>query len=161
MKRGGITYLTLIQAKDWAKAVDQGEVLKFKAILDDIPGQPRGLSVARSGFQTGAEEVARGNGIKLYELREAGISDRPRGRIIWDIQAFNRRFENLVPILDGEWFRTEAQARGLRPGTKVEVRLNRGPTVYELDQTAARVARWKAGPARHAGLTALPGWPVA
>jgi len=67
---GGITYLTLIQAKDWAKAVDQGEALKFKAILDDIPGQPRGLSVARSGFQTGAEEVARGNGIKA--LRTSG-----------------------------------------------------------------------------------------
>jgi len=32
-----ITYQTLIQAKDWTKPVDQGEVLKLKGVLDDLP----------------------------------------------------------------------------------------------------------------------------
>lgn len=56
---GGIKYTTIVQAKDWAtQRVDQGKLLQFKAILDDLPGQPRGLVIARKGFQSGAIEFA-------------------------------------------------------------------------------------------------------
>ncbi len=40
---GGIRYTTVVQAKDWSTAIDQGELLKFRAVLDDLPGQPRGI----------------------------------------------------------------------------------------------------------------------
>jgi restriction endonuclease Mrr len=52
-ERGGIKYITLVQAKDWATRVEQGELLKFKAVLDDLPNQPRGVFVTRTGYQKG------------------------------------------------------------------------------------------------------------
>jgi len=48
-EKGGITYRTVVQAKDWATPVVQGELLKFKSVLDDLPQQPRGVFVTRTG----------------------------------------------------------------------------------------------------------------
>jgi hypothetical protein len=48
-EKGGITYRTVVQAKDWATVV-QGELIKFKGVLDDLPQQPRGVFVTRSGY---------------------------------------------------------------------------------------------------------------
>jgi hypothetical protein len=67
---GGIRYITVVQAKDWNNPVSQGELLKFKAVLDDLPSQPRGVFVTRTGYQEGALNFARAQGILLYELRE-------------------------------------------------------------------------------------------
>ncbi|MEX2485053.1 MAG: restriction endonuclease, partial [Brumimicrobium sp.] len=44
-KIGGILYSTVVQAKHWDQNVNQGELLKFKAVLDDLPGQPRGIFI--------------------------------------------------------------------------------------------------------------------
>lgn len=50
-ERGGIKYATVVQAKDWTtRAVDQGELFKFKTVLDDLPGQPRGVFVTRTRY---------------------------------------------------------------------------------------------------------------
>lgn len=65
---GGILYKTLVQAKNWNSRVKQEHVLAFKAILDDIPGQPRGVIVSRSGFQRGARRLALASGIQLFQL---------------------------------------------------------------------------------------------
>lgn len=35
---GGVPHETIFQAKHWSKAVDKGELLKFKAVIDDFPG---------------------------------------------------------------------------------------------------------------------------
>jgi hypothetical protein len=67
---GGVQYKTIVQAKDWNKPVDQSHLLAFRTILDDLPGQPRGIIVTRSGYQAGAEEFALAHGILLYELKE-------------------------------------------------------------------------------------------
>jgi len=67
---GGVQYETIVQAKDWNKPVDKNHLLAFKAILDDLPGQPKGIFVTRSGYQAGAEEFALAHGILLYELKE-------------------------------------------------------------------------------------------
>ena len=57
---GGFKYTTVIQAKDWiTQKVDQGKLLQFKCVLADLPNQPRGLVVARKGFQSGAIEFAK------------------------------------------------------------------------------------------------------
>jgi hypothetical protein len=66
---GGIAYTTLVQAKDWKSKIKKETVLAFRAVLDDIPGQPRGVLVTRSGFQSGAQILAEKHGIKLYLLR--------------------------------------------------------------------------------------------
>jgi hypothetical protein len=72
---GGVAYRTIVQCKDWASAVKQEQVLAFHSVLQDIPGQPRGIMVSRSGFQAGAKDVAEHHGIKLYELREPHDED--------------------------------------------------------------------------------------
>lgn len=64
-------YETIVQAKDWAKPVDKGALLEFKSVLDELPGQPKGIFVTRTGYQSGAKEYALAHGILLYELREA------------------------------------------------------------------------------------------
>lgn len=64
----GIEYETIIQAKDWSYPVTVGDLILFKGVLDDLPNQPRGLFITRSGYQTGALTVAQKNGILLYVL---------------------------------------------------------------------------------------------
>jgi hypothetical protein len=46
---GGVSHEVIVQAKDWAKPVEQLHLLAFKEILDDLPGQPRGIFVAAGG----------------------------------------------------------------------------------------------------------------
>jgi Restriction endonuclease len=67
---GGIEYEAIVQAKDWRNAVKQGDLFHFKCVLDDLPNQPRGIFVTRSGYQQGARDFAAAQGIILYELDE-------------------------------------------------------------------------------------------
>jgi len=69
-EKGGIPYEAVVQAKDWLSRVKLGQLLEFKGVLDDLPGQPRGIFVTRSGYQRGAKEFAATHGIILYELDE-------------------------------------------------------------------------------------------
>ena len=54
---GGVTYKTIVQAKDWKTPVDQGKLIQFKGVLDDIPNQPRGIFVTRKGYQRGSANL--------------------------------------------------------------------------------------------------------
>ncbi len=67
---GGITYQTIVQAKNWNYPISKGALLQFKEILNDLPGQPKGIFVTKSGYQKGATEVATANGIDLLQLKE-------------------------------------------------------------------------------------------
>jgi len=67
-EKGGIPYEAIVQAKDWRSRVKLGQLLEFKGVLDDLPGQPRGIFVTRSGYQRGAKDFAAAHGIILYEL---------------------------------------------------------------------------------------------
>jgi hypothetical protein len=67
---GGIPHEVIVQAKDWGTPVKKGQLIQFKGVLDDLPGQPKGIFVTRSGYQAGAEEFALAHGILLYELKE-------------------------------------------------------------------------------------------
>jgi hypothetical protein len=69
-EKAGITYENILQAKDLQSPVKLGQLIEFKGILDDLPGQPRGIFVTRSGYQKSAKTVAIKNGIILYELDE-------------------------------------------------------------------------------------------
>ncbi|MEE8576846.1 MAG: restriction endonuclease [candidate division Zixibacteria bacterium] len=106
---GGIKYSTVVQAKDWNQSVDQGELIKFKGVIDDIPSQPKGIFVTKTGFQTGAKDFAEKSGILLYELRQA-TEDDLKNRI----KIFSIHLNCYVPdttgfklILDNDWFKKE------------------------------------------------------
>jgi hypothetical protein len=112
---GGITYRTVVECKDWKEPVDQGTLFALHTVLLDLPGQPRGVVVARSGFQRGAEQFAEAHGIVLYELRAPRDED-------WDgfITGVNIKGELLVPKLhavefktDEEWLTKELRRCGL------------------------------------------------
>jgi Restriction endonuclease len=66
----GVKYETVIQVKDWNQSVKQEQILTFKSVLDDLPGQPRGIIVTKSRLQKGAKQFANANGIVLFELKE-------------------------------------------------------------------------------------------
>ena len=72
---GKTVYRTIVQCKDWSTPVKQEQVLAFYSVLTDVPGQPRGIMVSRSGYQQGARDVAEHHGIQLYELREPTEED--------------------------------------------------------------------------------------
>jgi hypothetical protein len=117
---GGIKYSTIIQAKDWEQKVPQGEMLKLKAIIDDLPGQPRGIFITKTGYQSGAMDVAKANGIITYELREPTDKDW-EGRIKTIVLNFKAYIPNTkVEVLaDNDWLQSEIKRLGLQ-----EVRLS-------------------------------------
>jgi hypothetical protein len=101
---GIITYKVIIQSKDWNSSVKKENMLAFKAIIDDIPNTS-GIFVSRSGFQSGAKEVALANGIRICELRNPIDSD-------WDglmkdihieIHTLSPRFDEIKFFVDGYW----------------------------------------------------------
>jgi hypothetical protein len=75
---GVVLYKTVVQAKDWSKPVDKGELIKFKGVLDDLPGQPRGVVVTRKGYQSGAAQFAKAHDILLFELTELNAASGRR-----------------------------------------------------------------------------------
>jgi hypothetical protein len=117
----GIEYQVIIQAKDWVAAVDQGEVLKFTAVLDDLPGQPRGVMVARSGFQSGASTVARNHGIVLYVLRDVRESDFAGlvKKIDVGLDIYVPEFRSIEIIWDKKWIK-ENQVTASRFATNTD-----------------------------------------
>ena len=68
---GGIKYTTIVQAKNWTKPISKSAVLAFREVLNDLPHQPRGVIVTKTGFQSGAKSLANKYGIKLFLLRQS------------------------------------------------------------------------------------------
>lgn len=100
---GGIIYKTIVQCKDWAtNPVKQEHLLAFKAILDDLPGQPRGVYVTRKGYQSGAKEFALSHGIILYELNEPNW-DGAITTIVMNMVLYVPQFTDFQFNQDMEW----------------------------------------------------------
>jgi hypothetical protein len=66
---GTVLHRVVVQAKNWAKPVDQGELFKFQEVLNDL-GAPVGIMVAANGYQRGAREYALAKGITICEFAE-------------------------------------------------------------------------------------------
>ena len=112
---GGVSYLTLVQAKDWNQSVDIGKLIQFKGVLNDIDGQPRGVFVTKTGYQIGAKDFAEKNGIKLFELRDPRDEDwegRIR-RITFNLRARMPSCSQLRIAHDVAWMQSELQRLGL------------------------------------------------
>lgn len=119
-ERGGIKYVTIVQAKDrTTRAVDQGELLKFKAVLDDIPNQPRGVFVTRTGYQEGALAFAASHGIPLYVLREPIGTDYPNINVNLCMYSPHAADIKLVP--DEQWTIEAANKRRLSEVLRVKI----------------------------------------
>ena len=114
---GDIKYSTIVQAKDWNQTVNQGELLKFKGILDDLPNQPRGIFVTQKGYQKGAKDVAENNGIILYELREATEKDLENRvkTIIINLTAYVPHSTGVTFIPDNDWIKEERIRLNIQP----------------------------------------------
>jgi len=118
---GGIKYRTLLSCKDWQTAVKREHVMAFKAVLDEVPGQPRGVVVSRVGFQEGAVRFAEQHGIELYELREPDIrnmGDRIMS-VVATIRIASPHFGKADFVIDETWVKEEAQRLGIPKGTTV------------------------------------------
>ena len=101
----GIFYRTIIQAKDWKSKVPQKEILAFKEILDDLPVGTNGVYVCKSGYQSGARQIAEAHGIKTYELRKPVDSDFEGqiARIYFSGKYKIPHYENLSFVIDKGW----------------------------------------------------------
>lgn len=111
---GGVVYKTLVSAKDWAGNVKKEQVLSFKSVLEDVPGQPRGVIVAREGFQSGAEGYAAYHGITLYVLRkpdDAFWNGRVR-KLVLETQLFKPNYSRLGFVVDRAWLDDLQRDRG-------------------------------------------------
>ena len=104
VKVGIITHRVIIQAKDWKNKVPKNEMLAFDRIIKDIPGCV-GIFVSKSGFQSGALEVAQANNITVCELRNPVDSDWDGLiKIIKISMHFRSPFsENITFFVDKEW----------------------------------------------------------
>ncbi len=122
---GGVVYRTVVQAKDWQQPVKQEQILAFRAILDDLPGQPRGIFVTRTGYQSGAIEVAKAHGIQIYELREPTAKDM-EGKVMsfhLRISVFAPKSTNIEPFFDQAWAVAERERRGFERDEVVEIKV--------------------------------------
>ena len=111
----GITYTTVVQTKDWSQTVQQGQLLMFKSVLEDLPNQPRGVFVTRTGYQSGAKDYAMAHGIQLYELRPPKDDDLKDGiaTIKLTMHILTPRFSSPQFVADDQWLTTECQKRGV------------------------------------------------
>lgn len=77
----GMKYQTVFQAKNLKDKVERHHIDTFKTVLQDIPGNPKGVIVTKVGFDSGVLNYARHNGIGLYLLRAAEAADFAGGNI--------------------------------------------------------------------------------
>jgi len=135
---GPTTYRTIVQCKDWGTPVKQEHVLAFHGVLNDIPGQPRGIIVSRSGFQKGARNVAEHHGIQLYQLREPCDEDWDGlfRRIIINLTIQAPHFDEVRVLPDVDWIRKEADKLGLAT-LNVDMKLDAGQPSIENEFGAA------------------------
>jgi hypothetical protein len=113
----GRLYRTIIQTKDWSSKVSLGHLLTLKGVLVDLPGRPKGVFVTKTGYQSGASDYAKKNGIVLYELRKPEKSDFAGqiGNLSIEMQLSGcYHFQNLNMKMDEEWVRNEFSKIGYK-----------------------------------------------
>lgn len=134
-KMGGVLYHVAVQAKDWASAVTQEKVLAFKAVLDDLKIRATGIMVTRTGYQSGAEDVAKNNGILLYRLSEMTEADW-EGRIktiVFKIHAKSAELVSFEPAFDQVWLKGEFDRLGLPSGQGIPFRMTSDSVIVGAD----------------------------
>jgi len=134
-REGGVTYKTIVQTKDWSSPVKQEQLFAFKCVLNDLPGQPRGVFVTRTGYQRGAREFAEKNGIMLYELREPTADDKADWINQFDINMIiNTPSFKIVELkLDREWNLSQLEQKHIPLEESPNLELNDWTKIYNED----------------------------
>lgn len=70
-----IPFKAIVSCKDHAGPAEKSHVLELHGVMNDLPGQPRGILVSKNGFRKGAVSYARHHGIQLYHLSEPTDAD--------------------------------------------------------------------------------------
>lgn len=107
---GGEEYCAIVQAKDWKSKVPQKEMLAFNDIIRDLPYGTRGIFVSLNGYQKGAIDVAKANGITIYELRPPQSEDWAGYIKVLNLQ-INARYpvyNNLILFIDDNWAKKQS-----------------------------------------------------
>ena len=123
-EKGGIAYRTAVEAKDWGKPVNQGELFKFNCVLDDLPNKTIGIFVTRTGYQSGARKFAEHHGICLYELSEPTDAywDGAIKIIDGTLIMFVPRYEDVKLVPDNDWIDKEGKRlQMLERGVEIEI----------------------------------------
>lgn len=66
-KKVGVRHRVAIECKDWKGPVDQGKILEFHQKIKNIGDNLVGVFISRSGYQSGAANVAKRHGILALE----------------------------------------------------------------------------------------------
>jgi len=64
---GNAKYLTLVECKQWNSKVTREKIGHFKSVLDELKAN-KGIVITTKGFQKGAIEFAKTNGIGLFKI---------------------------------------------------------------------------------------------
>jgi len=124
---GGVEHQVCVQCKDWKQNVPPAAVFTFAGVLADIPGQPRGIMIARTGFTQGAKDIAEKDGIVLYTLREPETDADWDGlirQIIINVEPLVPQFSPLAINIDEEWLAAEKARLGMRPEEIVTLQID-------------------------------------
>lgn len=102
-------YATIVQAKDYNSKVSKEKLLTFKSVIEDLPIHPKGIFVTKTGYQKGAKDVAKANGILLYELRQPTDEDWAGyiRDVVIHLKCFVPRYKNFRMDVDVQWFREQ------------------------------------------------------
>ncbi|WP_417203704.1 restriction endonuclease [Acetoanaerobium sticklandii] len=107
---GGIRYKTVIECKDYSRNVSIDKIDSLIGKLEDFP-DIQGVFATKKGYQSGAEQKAKKNGIQLLVVREQNDSDwkdsegNPYMRSI-EIETkliIPTRIVDFRPTIDKEW----------------------------------------------------------
>ncbi len=96
-EQGGIEYRTIIECKDYNSPISIEKVDALKGKLDDFPSV-RGIIATTIGFQKGALEKAKNNGIDLLCIREQNDYDWIDTDGTPLVKKINLRIEAISPI---------------------------------------------------------------
>ena len=111
----GITHKVIIEAKDYKSKVTQEKLHAFKSVLEDIPGQPRGIYITKTGYQCGARKFAEHHGIKLYEFRQPNDKDwKDKIRNIYiNVEYSIPNIKEIKLSIDCEWLSKFCKANNI------------------------------------------------
>ncbi|QIH33879.1 restriction endonuclease [Sphingobacterium sp. DR205] len=108
----GISYLTIIQAKDYSRPADIKVVDEFKSVIEDTLAN-KGILICNKGFTKKAKEYGKKVGIELLSIHEA--SDKN-----WQTLVYIRIKKTIYKIkLDAElgvgWYNNTGKTATLQP----------------------------------------------
>jgi hypothetical protein len=126
-RAGELDHSVIVQVKKQKRRAKKGELLLFRCILDDIPGQPRGVFVSEHGYQKGALEVAQTAGIEAFEIREISkealrdritmtnlsigfLTQRPDS-VALELMILRPELSNIHVSVDEQWVAQHPEAR--------------------------------------------------